>query len=114
MIKILFPLGISLFVFSLQALELESKKFFFCLQKKAKAIESRTVRIHQFPKENKCAVLYSVDGQDQIISQGKWLSFCEKKANQVTTNLQKGLWRCRKYSNQVRVFYSFVSTENDQ
>lgn len=114
MIKTLFPVGLSLFVLSLQASELETKEFFFCLQKKARAVESRTVRIHQFPEENKCIVVYSVYGQDQMISQGSWFSFCEKKAKQVITNLQEGLWDCKKHSNQVKVFYSFSSAKNDQ
>ena len=93
--------------FSHSAEELTARSFFFCLHKKARAVESRTVRIHQFPKNNKCAVIYSVDGQDQMLSQGRWFAFCEKKARQVIDNLQKGLWKCKEHTKQVKVFYSF-------
>ena len=79
------------------------------MQRTATAVESRTVRIHQFPEENKCAVIYSIEGQDQVISQGPWFSFCEKKAEQVIANLQKGLWKCKKQQEPVKVFYSFAS-----
>ena len=87
-----------------QALELKSLNFYNCLKKTATQIESRNIRIHQFPKENKCAVFYSVKGRDKIISRGKWLRFCEKKADQVISNLKKGLWDCKKQSG-VQVFY---------
>ena len=88
-----------------QALELESLSFYNCSKKTATQIESRNIRIYQFPKENKCAVFYSVKGRDKIISSGKWLRFCEKKANQVIANLKKWLWNCKKQSG-VQVFYS--------
>ena len=99
-----------LFVSPLQALELPAKDFFVCLQKTAAKIKSRTVRVHQFPNENKCAVVYSVKGKDQMVFYGGWLSFCEKKAKQVVSNLEKGLWQCTNQKNQVEVFYSFSST----
>lgn len=103
-----------LFAFPLQAMELETKEFFVCFQKKATEVESRTVRIHQFPEKNKCAVIYSVDGQDQMVSQGRWLTFCEKKAKQVAANLQKGLWKCEQQKNKVKVFYSVSFAEKNQ
>ena len=108
MIKNSLCILISLLTFSLQALEVETKDFFSCLQKTATTIESRTVRIHQFLDENKCAVVYSVEGQDKVISHGSWLSFCESTAAKVVANLQKGLWKCEGQKNQVKVFYSFV------
>ena len=46
-----------------------------------------------------------------MISQGGWLAFCEKKAEQVVNNLKKGLWECEKQENQVEVFYSFLPPE---
>ncbi len=90
----------------LSAKEITAESFFFCQHKKATAVEARTVRIHQFPEKNKCAVIYSVKGRDQVISKGRWLSFCEKKAEQTAANLQKGLWKCDRQDKQVQVFYS--------
>ena len=113
MIKSFFLLGISLFTFSGQALEMEARDFFFCVYKKATHIEARTVRIHQFSKENKCAVVYSVNGKDNLISQGRWLSFCKSKAEKVASNLQKSLWQCEKQEEPVTVFYSFSESNQE-
>ena len=106
MIKSLLFVLISLSAFSPQALELETQEFFFCFQNTATTVEARTIRIHSFPEENKCAVVYSIEGQDQMISSGRWLRFCEKKAQRVIDNLQKGLWKCKKQRQKVKVFYS--------
>lgn len=99
--------------FPLQSLEIEARSFFFCQHKRATAIESRTVRIHQFPEENKCAVIYSVQGQDQMLSHGRWLSFCKKKARQVVDNLQEGLWKCEQQDDLVQVFYSASQSDSE-
>lgn len=100
-------LWISLIAVPGQALEMEAKEFFFCVYKKATNMEARTIRIHQFPEENKCAVVYSVNGKDNMVSYGRWLSFCKSKMDQVSSNLQKSLWQCEKQENPVTVFYSF-------
>ena len=113
MIRNLSILLLSGLAFPLQSLEIEAQSFFFCQHKKATAVESRTVRIHQFPEENKCAVIYSVKGQDQMIYQGRWLSFCKKKAKQVIAKLQEGLWKCQQQDELVQVFYS-VSQPNQR
>lgn len=97
--------------FPLQSLEIETRSFFFCQHKRATAVESRTVRIHQFSEENKCAVIYSVKGQDQVVSQGRWLSFCKKKARQIVDNLQEGLWKCEQQGDLVQVFYSISQSD---
>ena len=106
MIQSLLFILINLSATSLQAWELETQEFFFCFQNTATAVETRTVRVHSFPEENKCAVVYSIDGQDQMISAGRWLSFCKKKAQRVIDNLHKGLWKCKKQHQEVKVFYS--------
>ncbi len=110
MIKRTLFFGLALSIFSVQALEPKTKDFFLCFQKTAPRVQSRTVRIHQFPDEKKCLVIYSVKGKDQIISQGGWMTFCEKKAKQVVDNLTKGLWQCRK-ENQIEVFFPFPSSQ---
>ena len=110
-----FLLLVSLISISGQALELEAKDFFFCIYKKATNVEARTIRIHQFPEENKCAVVYSVNGKDNMVSYGRWLSFCKSKMEQVAANLTKRLWQCEKQEKPVPVFYSFskkAPTEN--
>ena len=89
--------------FSVQALELDTKSFYFCSYKTATQIKSRTVRVHYFPEEKKCAVFYAVKGKDKIIASGRWLSFCETKANQTVENLQKELWKCS--PQKIKVFY---------
>ena len=106
MIKSLSLFFLSFAFFSLQALELESKEFLFCSKKTARFIQARTLRIHHFSKENKCAVIYSIKGQDRILSHGRWLAFCKKRLKQVADNLQKGLWECEKQREPVSVFYS--------
>ena len=83
MLRNLFFFFIILFVSSLQALELKTQDFFFCFKRTATSVESRTIRIHNFSKEDKCAVIYSIAGQDQMVSQGRWLSFCKKKAKKI-------------------------------
>ena len=88
------------------ALELPVKNYFFCLRQKAIAVESRTIRVQEFPeKENFCAVIYSVKGQDKIVAQGRWLAFCEKAAKKLKTRLQQNLWKCNQ-KTKVQVFYS--------
>ena len=54
--------------------------------------------------------------RDRIISQGGWLSFCERKAKQVVDELQEqGLWKCESQHNQVKIFYAFPeSTVEDK
>ena len=98
--------------FSAQSLELETKNFYFCSYKTATLVKNRTVRIHYFPEEKKCAVFYTIKGIDQIIASGRWLSFCETKANQVVENLQKELWKCKSNSQTVKVFYPFNQEES--
>ena len=94
----------------LQAEERTAKDFFFCQHRKARTVEARTIRIHQFLKEKKCAVVYSVEGQDKVISSGRWPAFCEKKAREVVNNLQKGLWKCEEQQkDKVQVFYPSTS-----
>ena len=76
MIKSLFLICISLFAFfCFLLLSLRQNNIFSVCKEQATAVESRTVRIHQFPEENKCAVIYSVEGQDQMISQGPMVFF---------------------------------------
>ena len=106
------PLFLIIFPFlPLQAEELPAKDFFFCLHRKARTVEARTVRVHQFFKEKKCAVIYSVEGQDKVLSSGRWLAFCEKKAREVVNNLQKGLWKCtEQQKDKIQVFYPSVSS----
>ena len=105
--KAVFFLGICLLSIPLQAFELRATDFFFCTYKKATNMEARTIRIHQFPEENKCAVVYSVNGKDNMLSYGRWLAFCKNKAEQVAENLQKSLWQCTKQEKTVTVVYSF-------
>lgn len=88
------------------AVELEAQSFFFCFQRTATGLQSRTVRVHQFPSEDKCAVFYSIKGQDRVLSLGRWLVFCNNKARQVVDNLEKGLWKCREQKG-APVFYSY-------
>lgn len=87
------------------ALEWKAQSLFFCSQKTATGQQSRSIRVHQSSDKGKCAVFYSVKGRDQLLSQGRWLSFCRKKARQVADNLQKGLWRCSEHKG-LPVFYS--------
>ena len=88
-----------------QAQELKSSDFYICIKKTATEVQSRNLRIHQFEKEGKCAVFYSVKGKDRVLSSGKWLRFCKKKLTQTIENLEKGLWDCKK-KPEVQVFYS--------
>ena len=90
---------------SIQAEELKSSHFYLCIKKTATEVQSRNIRIHQFEKDNKCAVIYSVKGKDQLISSGKWLTFCKRTLNQVLDNLEKGLWDCKE-KPEVQVFYA--------
>ena len=89
---------------SAQAKELKSSDFYICIKKTAVEVQSRNLRIHEFEKDQKCAVFYSVKGKDQVLSSGKWLRFCKKKLKQVIANLEKGLWDCKK-KPEVEVFY---------
>ncbi|MBC6414964.1 MAG: hypothetical protein GDA46_01015 [Bdellovibrionales bacterium] len=89
-----------------QALEVNSSDFYLCLHKTATEVKSRNIRIQKSQKDNKCSVFYSVNGQDKIISSGKWMNFCKKKVQQVITNLKKGLWECKK-QNKIQIFYPF-------
>ena len=88
---------------SVQALDLDTKSFYFCSYKTAKQVKSRTLRTHYFPKEKKCAVFYTVKGADKLIASGRWLAFCESKATKIIENLEKALWECKK--QKVQVFY---------
>ena len=85
--------------------ELKSTDFYICIKKTAIEVQSRNLRIHQFEKEERCVVFYSVKGKDQVISSGKWLRFCKKKLAQTIENLEKGLWNCKK-KPEVQVLYS--------
>ena len=109
MIKVLFFVLMGFPVCSFSSVELESPAFFVCIRKQATAVESRTIGVYQFAEENKCAVVYSIGGQDQMVSRGRWLSFCNKKAQQVVGNLQEGLWKCHK-QNKVQTVYSTASS----
>lgn len=111
--KSLFLTLISFFIFSTSALELKSEPFFVCLQKTATVIQSRSIRVHQFSDKSRCAVIYSVDGRDQMISQAYRMSFCHKKAQQVVDNLEKGLWECKK-QNQAELFYPVLSSSENK
>ncbi|MCZ0931853.1 MAG: hypothetical protein OXJ52_01705 [Oligoflexia bacterium] len=91
--------------FSVQSLELDTKSFYFCAYKTATQVKNRTVRIHYFPEEKKCAVFYTVKGTDKIIASGRWLAFCKTKADQLVENLQKELWKCKFSNQEVKVFY---------
>ena len=92
---------------SVQALELDTKAFYFCTYKTATQVKNRAIRIHYFPQEKKCAVFYTVKGLDQMVASGRWLSFCETKANELAENLEKGLWKCKFYNQAIKVFYPF-------
>ena len=96
----------SLWVFPAGAVELSGLDFFVCLQKTAITVQARTLRVHQFPNKKKCAVIYSVSGQDKVIAQGGWLSFCKKTLKKAVQNLQKGLWECHSQKS-IQTFYAF-------
>ena len=102
---------IFLFLFSLslpiQALELDTKNFYVCSYKTATQVKNRTLRIHYFPEEKKCAVFYTIKGVDKVIASGKWLAFCETKAKELAENLEQSLWKCKSYKETVQVFYPF-------
>ena len=89
----------------LLAEELPTKYFLFCSQKRATGITVRTIRVHYFLKEKKCLTVYSKKGKDEILAQGKWLSFCKKIALQVQTKLKEQLWDCKEQASSL-VFYS--------
>ena len=85
--------------------ELKALDYFVCEKKTATEILSRTIRVHYFPKIKKCAVIYSVKGQDRLISSGKWLAFCRRRAREQAEKIQKRLWACQQIS-QIEVFYA--------
>ena len=93
--------------FSVQALELDTKSFYVCAYKTATQVKNRTIRIHYFPEEKKCAVFYTVKGTDKVIASGRWLSFCETKAKKLAENIEKALWKCKFYKQSIKVFYPF-------
>ena len=93
--------------FYAQSLELESQNFYICSYKTATQIKSRSLRTHYFPKENKCAVFYTVKGEDKIIASGRWKTFCETKTKEVVENLEKERWSCKSQKEAVKVFYPF-------
>ena len=101
---LLFLTGLS---FSVQALELGAKDFYFCSYKTATQVKSRTIRIHYFPAEKKCAVFYTVKGKDKLMASGRWLAFCKNKADKLVENLKEGLWKCELNSQTTKVFYPF-------
>lgn len=100
-----------LILFSLPAWALEkpTTDFFICNQKTATSVKVRSIRIHDFSEEKKCAVIYSVQGQDELLYYGRWKSFCKNKAQEVLDNLKKGLWECEAFP-PVSVFYSAERT----
>ena len=93
------------FSFTAQSIELNTESFYFCSYKTATQVKSRTIRIHYFPEDKKCAVFYSVKGIDKMIASGKWMSFCETKAKQIAENLKEKLWECKIQEKEVKVFY---------
>ena len=89
------------------SLELQAEKFVICQQKRATGVYFRTIRIHKIieGKSSKYFTVYTRQGRDEIIAQGKWLVFCEKIGNQIKNNLEKYLWSCEE-QKPVKVFYS--------
>ena len=95
------------FSFFAQSLELDTKNFYFCSYKTAIQVKNRTIRVHYFPEEKKCAVFYAIAGNDKLVASGRWLAFCNTKAQQIVENLQKELWKCKAHNQPIKVFYPF-------
>ena len=91
--------------------DLPAQSFWFCLQKRATGFAVRTLRLHHFPEEDRYAVIYTKQGQDQIKCQGKRRRVCEKALNKIKADLEKGLWECTSFQN-VQVFYPRHSTDS--
>ena len=98
MIKIFFSFTL-FFCFSVYAKSIESRGFWLCTQDGAKGVRVRSLRIHQFPENNKCLGIYSRLGKDQIIADGKWFGFCQKMVNQVKNTLSDHLWNCKNFDS---------------
>ena len=101
--KLAFCLALLFFMSPAPALELKAQEFFVCIRKKATSIEARSIALYK--QQNKCVALYSVEGQDRVISTGRRFSVCAKKAKELLKELQKSLWECEKQKG-IQSFYS--------
>jgi len=88
-------------------LEIPAIKFIMCQQNRGTGKHIRLIKIHKISDDqgDRYITVYTRQGKDAVVAQGKWLMFCDKKADQIKNNLEKALWRCQS-ADSVKVFYS--------
>lgn len=84
---------ISSFHFSV-AQEAEAPSYFLC--KHDKVVRSIQVKLNH---ENKCAVIYSKEGESKQVGASAHVSLCEEIALKIKKNLESSSWDCRDVKN---------------
>lgn len=103
-------LALLFFAYNSFSLELETKQFIICKQKRATGIYLRSISIYELPAKTdsnnkKYVTVYRKKNQDNLIAIGNRLAFAKKISAQTQKNLEKNLWKCNQEAN-IKAFYS--------